>query len=87
MTKFDPKFGAKKAEQRRFRLFMFIMLPVLVGLGSLVFINPMEISKTPRHEQSVSFTNAVKEIWGAIWMTYSLEYDETGRPIPPPYEE
>lgn len=73
MAKYDANLGARKTELRRFRLFLLIMLPVLIGLGYLVTLNPPEMSQAETHERRVSFADAVKEIWGAIRMTYSMD--------------
>lgn len=86
MSKYDANFGARKTERRRFRLFLLNMLPLLAGLGYLLSVNPPDRSKPQTHEKQASFTDAVREIWGAIRMTYSLEIDEDGRPVPPLYE-
>lgn len=87
MAKYDANFGARKTERRRFRLFLFIMLPLLAGLGYLLSVNPPNRAKPQAHEQRASFMDAVREIWDAIRMTYSLEIDEDGRPVPPPFTE
>jgi len=87
MAKYDANLGARKTERRRFRLFLTLMLPLLATLGYLLAINPPDLSKDQTSDQRASFTDAVREIWGAIRMAYSLRVDKDGRPVPPPYTE
>ena len=73
MKNYDPNLGTRKVERRRFRLFLLIMLPLAGGLGYLVALNPPDPSKSQTQEQRVSFTDAVREIWSAIKMTYTMD--------------
>lgn len=73
MVKYDTTLGAKKAERRRFRLFLLIMLPLAGGLGYFVALNPPDPSKPETQEQRVSFTDAAREIWSAIKKTYTMD--------------
>jgi len=85
MAKYDANLGARKTERRRFRLFLLIMLPALSGLGYLVTLNPPEKSHAETHEQRASFADAVKEIWGAIRMTYSMDLTSEDDPSEHPH--
>jgi len=80
MAKYDANLGARKTERRRFRLFLLIMLPVLGGLVYLLSVNPPDLSKPQTTEKQASFTGAVREIWGAVRMTYSMDLTSDDAP-------
>lgn len=82
MARYDSNFGAKRMERRRFQIFMLVTVPLLVALGYLVIANPPELSRAPSGESKVTFAAAVREVWGAIRATYSLDLEENRRPVP-----